>query len=211
MINETDRLELWIDVLDKTAQRAQVLPTITSAELIAAILQEFQELEYLTDDPAGYQLVRTDATPLVADQTLGEQVAQGERLLLVECIGSIPPGRQAAGQPLYLCEVGAGRVFRLAWLPALIGRPDAEQANGEPLAVNLEGHSAGLRVSRRHAQIVERAGQYWLESLSSNPTALVDSQGNSTPVSASGQSLRPGDLIQLERSGIVLKFIVRET
>jgi pSer/pThr/pTyr-binding forkhead associated (FHA) protein len=108
-----------------------------------------------------------------------------------------------------LREVVSGQVYKLHWLPAIIGRPDKNQLLDDRIAVDLESYKTGLRVSRRHAQIVEEDGRYFVESLSRNPTLLRSPDGSLEAVDSEKQPLQHDDVIQLERSNIALKFIVR--
>lgn len=213
MSTAQNRLTLLIDVFEKTGQRAFVLPGLTPPELVEAILREFaRDLEYLGETPEEYQLVRALAgPPLADDQPLGAQTRDGETLALVERRRPQPPGTQAPTRPIYLRDTAGGQLFKLHWLPAIIGRPDEQLASQTMLAVDLSGSAYGLRVSRRHAQIVEEGGQLLIESLArNNPTAVV--REGEAPVTIDGQrlALRGGDLIRLQHSGLTLKLIVRE-
>lgn len=210
MAANQNRLEVRIDIFEKTNQQALALPNLTPPQFIEAIIQEFRELEYLSDSPAEYQLRKAqDRSSLTEDQPLGEQIKPGERLILVENGVSLPADTKPPSQPVYLREQSTGKVYKLNWLPALIGRPDKSQAHNEWIAVNLDSYKTGLRVSRRQAQISEENGQFFIESLSSNPTALKRGNGAIVPVSSGKQSLRHGDIIYFERSNIALKFIAR--
>lgn len=210
MAANQNRLEVRVDIFEKTDQRALALPNLTPSQFIEAMIQEFRELEYLSDSPAEYQLRKAqDRSPLTEDQPLGEQIKTGERLILVENGVPLPADTKLPSQALYLREQSTGKVYKLNWLPALIGRPDKSQAHNEWIAVNLDSYKTGLRVSRRQAQISEENGQFFIESLSSNPTALKRGNGAIVPVSSGKQPLRHGDIIYFERSNIALKFIVR--
>ena len=204
------RLELRVDVFEKTNQPALALPNLTPPQLIEAILQEFRELEYLGASPSDYQLRKAqDRSSLVDEQPLGGQLKPGERLMLVENGVPLPAGTKPPSQPLYLREQTTGRVYKLNWLPALIGRIDKSQPGNEQIAVDLEGYKTGLRVSRRQAQITEENGQFLIESMSGNPTTIKNSDGTSGAPISGKHPLRHGDTIYLERSNIALKFIVR--
>ena len=210
MAANQNRLEVRIDIFEKPDQRALALPNLTPPQFIEAMIQEFRELEYLSDSPAEYQLRKAqDRSSLADDQPLGEQLKPGERLILVENGVPLPADTQLPSQPVYLRAQSTGKVYKLNWLPALIGRPDKSQPPNEWIAVNLDGYKTGLRVSRRQAKISEENGQYFIESLSSNPTALKRGNGTMIPVSSGKQPLRHGDIIYFERSNIALKFIVR--
>jgi hypothetical protein len=212
MSTNQKRLDLRIDVFEKPAQWAKPLPNLKPPELVDAILQEFQELEYLGDSSAEYRLVAADneEAALQEDVQLAQQVANESRLKLLEVERPLPPGTQRPSQAIYLRDVANGKVYKLHWLPAIIGRPDKNQPHDDRIAVDLESYQTGLRVSRRHAQITEQNGRFFIEGLSRNPTTVKNDEG----AEAVGDRKRPlqhGDLIQLERSNITLKFIVRQS
>lgn len=200
------RLEVFIDIFEHKKQRAQALVSLKPNDFVAAILAEFNELEYLGNDPANYRIVKKADGQELADDTLQSQLRGGEQLVLTEYNPPIPNNTQQPNAHLYLREQTSGKLFKLNWLPALIGRPDGGQSNDQ-LAVNLSA-LGGLRVSRRHAQIIERANTYYVEQLSSNPLSVRDSQGVVTEVK-DFHPLQHGDVILLERSELALKFIIR--
>ena len=212
MSTNQKRLDLRIDVFDQLAQWAKPLPTLKPPEFVDAILQEFQELEYLSDTSADYRLVPADdeAASLQEDVQLAQQVANESRLKLLEVERPLPPGTKQPSQAIYLRDVASGKVFKLHWLPAIIGRPDKNQPHDDRIAVDLESYQTGLRVSRRHAQITEQNGRFIIESLSRNPTTVKNEEGAVEEVGDKKRPLQHGDLIQLERSNITLKFIVRQ-
>jgi hypothetical protein len=214
MSADQTRIELFIDVFEHKNQRARVLRGLKLSELIESILQEFHEIEYLSDTPADYELVRaSDGTPLDEHQPIGRQPQLNNgnnHLILTEKTWPLSAGMQRPAHLLYLREQPGGNVYKLHGVPAVIGRVSQQQQGTEPVVVDLAAHGAGLRVSRRHAQIIEEAGRYAVESLSSNPTVVQDSSGNRTPLPLNTRHpLQSGDLIHLERSDIMLKFIVR--
>jgi hypothetical protein len=200
------RLEVFIDIFEQKKQRAQALASLKPIDFVAAILDEFSELEYLGDDPASYRIIKKADGQELADDSLQNQLRGGEQLVLVEHSPPLPNNTQPPSAHLYLREQTSGKLFKLNWLPALIGRPDSNQ-NNDQLAVNLSA-LGGLRVSRRHAQIVERANGYYVEQLSSNPLSVRDNQGTITEVK-DFHPLQNGDVILLERSQLALKFIIR--
>jgi hypothetical protein len=204
------RLALNIDVFDKPMQKAMAMPDLTPAELVEAILQEFQELEFLSDSPADYILVHADSKdPLQDGIAIQQQVRHQGHLAILEKTPETPAIAQPASKGLYLRDITTGNVTKVPFTPAIIGRPDNNQPNNDLVVVNLESYPTGLRVSRRHAQITEERGKFFIESLSRNPTALRDSSGNMMPVTNKKRPINDGDTIVLERSNIVLKFIVR--
>lgn len=205
------RLDLWIDVFEKTEQRALPLPTLKPVELVEAILLEFRELEYLGDLPTDYYLAQGEAaTRLVEEEPLSQQVANEARLRLAEVEMPLPKGSKRSPDAVYLRELGSGKVYKLHWLPAIIGRPDKGQPYNELIGVNLESAKTGLRVSRRHAQITERNGRYYIESMSRNPTLLKSGAEEVVTVTGEKRPLQHGDIIELARSNIAFKFIVRQ-
>jgi len=204
------RLELQVDIFDLKAQRAQALTTLTPPELVEGILQEFRELEYLGDTAADYGLFKIeDKSPLKNEQQLQQQLTAGERLILAERRLPTPEGATRFGKEAYLREQSTGKVYKLHWQPAVIGRPDKNQPYNNWIAVNLEPYQTGLRVSRRQAMITEKDGNYFIKSMSPNPTALKTANGETVSIDSQRHPLHPGDVIFLERSNIALKFIIR--
>lgn len=203
-----NRLELTIDVVALPAQHALALASLTPAELVAAALAEFRELPYLGDRVSDYQLLRAGGEPLDEERPLAAQLSGGERLALAERPVVVPQGATRPRQALYLRERG-GQVFHLSWAPAIIGRHDPSLAGNELIAVDVSAYPAGQRVSRRHAQIVERSGQFFVERLSPNPTAVIGSDCQTTTVADTAVPICHGDTLLLERSQLTLTFLVR--
>lgn len=209
------RIELLIDIFDQVNQRAQALPTITPPELIGAVLAEFAEgIPYLGGEPGRYQLYKVaDQAPLLLEVPLGEQVNSGEHLILREQQAPLPPATNRPSRRLYLREPSTRQVFPIGWVPAIIGRSDPKQPDNAQVAVDLEPFSTGLRVSRRHAVITEEHGQFFVTSLSDNPTMLKPgngAEGELLPVTTVPVALGAGQRIHLGRSGIDLQVIVRD-
>jgi hypothetical protein len=206
------RIELSIDVFELPQQKALVLPAMKPSDLVRAILDEFQEIEYLGKTTSGYHLVTEQGNPLDDTLSLEKQVRNQSCLVLVEKEVAMPQNTQPMKGVAYLREQTSGYVYRLFWQPSIIGRRVKNQSNNALVAVDLSDEAAyptGARVSRRHAQVVEQGGQYYLESLSQNPTIVEDGAGNKTPLNGGNHPLNHGDSILLENSGIRLKFIVR--
>lgn len=204
------RLQLRVDVFEKLNQKARVLPTLVAPELVESILQEFREIEYLGTQPSKYALTSADGEPLDDETPIAHQMSHDDKLILVEREYLLPQRTKKPSEDIYLREIGTGQVYKIPWYPAFIGRPDRNQPNDDWLAVNLESYPRGLRVSRRHAVISERRGEYYIERLSQNPTILERAAGDVEPLSSTSKALLShGDIVRLERSGIALKFIVR--
>ncbi len=205
------RLDLRIDVFEEENQLAKALPDLKPSELVEAVLQEFRELEYLSGSSADYKLLRAeDGEPLDDEDELRHQIGENGRLIMVEEEKPLPPGTARPSRPIYLRDTVIGNVYKLHWLPAIIGRPDKNQPHNEWVAVDLERYKTGLRVSRRHAQISEENGQFFISAMSRNPTLVKDAAGDMVPVTGEKRPLHNGDIIHLERSNIALKFIIRE-
>jgi hypothetical protein len=211
-MTDEKRLKLLIDVFELPNQPALALPTLTPPQLIDAILQEFQELEYIGSVAKDYQLLQaSDRKPLADDQPLARQVSSDRHLILAERAPAVPPpdlGLVAPEADIYLKELNSGQVFKISWLPAIIGRPDRKKAQNI-VSVDLSSLESGLLVSRQHAKIIGSGNRFFIESMSHNPTQLKDTRDRTRPVSAERLPLQPGDTIILERSKISLKFIVR--
>lgn len=218
MSSSQQRIRLLVDVFATKNQKADALPSLVPAELVEAILQEFQgekDLEYLSNTPELYYLLRaSDRSPLDENTPLGQQVSDQEQLVLAEQEMPLPNGTQRPTQPIYMreqtAEQATSQVYKLHWLPAIIGRRDKKHAQNEFVVVDLASHAAGLRVSRRHAQITEEKGKFYVEGLSQNPTIIEDTDGNQTPLNSTRHLLHHKDLIHLERSQITLQFLVRD-
>ncbi len=212
MSSSQARLDLLIDIFDLARQPARVLPKIKPSQLVEAIVQEFREIEYLADDPAQYYLARaSDEMPLDDSVELGrQQLASNAGLVLRERQPSAPDGARPFSRRIYLREQKLGKVYRLAWQPAIIGRTAESQPQGDaqPVAVNLQPFPTGLRVSRRHLSIDESDGELAVENLSNNPALIQRTGGVQIPIEAGKIPLRADDIILLERGQIALKVIL---
>lgn len=209
-----DRVELIIDVFDQAAQPAKVLRSLTIRELIDEILLEFEDdLPWLDrQSPERYSLRRKDdGESLDLARTVADQhLSRGTALVFAETPVIVPPGATPMTDDAYLIyrrqtDADANRAFRLNWQPAIIGRPDALMQHEDLLAVNLEPFPTGLRVSRRHAQIEETDGLYYLRNLSNNPLRLNDV----SLALGETRELHDGDRIHLVRADIGLTFVLR--
>lgn len=209
MKNQT-RLALHVDVFDATQQQALALPHLTPFEFIRAVLHEFEEYEYLSDQPEDYLLRRAiDGSCLDHDSQLDQQLEDQAHLVLVERELSLPEGTRRPSKHLYLREENTSQVYKLHWVPAIIGRVDKNQPYNDWVAVNLETLETGLRVSRRHVKITEEGDQFYIENMADNPIKLVTVIGETTPIGSERQLLQDGEVIRFERSGIRLKFMIR--
>lgn len=200
---------LDLSLIDKP-QRVGILPSLIPPDLVQAIIAEFSTVPHLIPDPAAYRLARTDTGALLDnDREILKQLGAQLSCKLVEYTPSLPAGTKPMGQRIYLREQNSGKIYRLLWQPAIIGRPDEKLPNNDQIAVNLVGESAGMVVSRRHAQIISDGSQIFIESLGQNPTRVSSAQ--SPPTEISGRcALKHGDVIELVRSQIRLQVIMPE-
>jgi hypothetical protein len=212
MSSSQAHIALLIDIFDLAEQPARVLPKIKPPQLVEAIIQEFRDIEYLADDPAQYYLARAgDEAPLDEGVELGgQQLAPGARLVLRERDPAAPDGAQLFSQRIYLREQRLGKVYRLVWQPAVIGRRVESPSHGDaqPVAVDLQPFATGLRVSRRHLSIGESDGELTVENLSNNPALIQRAGGLQLSIESGKIPLRGDDIILLERSQIALKVLL---
>ncbi len=198
---------------DQTRQEASIRKNLTIRQLIEEIRREFNLLE------GEYRLALKDSRKtLEVDKTLdqlglqtgGELVFERERLRLSQQIvarGSKPAYQSLAG-PIhaFVREEITGREYDIEWQPAIIGRADSATHADSPqrIAVDLNEMAEARTVSRQHARITERAGQYFIEAASErNPTILNEREiGQSQKV-----VLKSGDRIRVGK--IVLVFGLR--
>ncbi len=231
MTNKQSRLELLIDVFSLKKQRALVLPTLMPAELITQVIKEFGgtnnigkgisetapdkylKMEYICDSADEYLLLKASTKqPLNPTIPLGKQLAPLEQLILVELNKPLPSDTVRPSRPIYLVEQRSNKVYKIHWLPAIIGRSDSNLPYNDRLAVNLSRHPDGQRVSRRHAQLTEMNGQFFVTSLSPNPVLIKRSQDMQVRVEGERgpQPLNRGDELIFSNNQIALKFIVRD-
>lgn len=204
------RLDITLDVFDLKNQRARPLANLTPAEFITATLDEFSEIDYLSNRADQYQLVNNaDGQLLDEDTALGEQIGSNAHLAIIDREIPLPANSRPMRDDVYLREMGTGTVYKLHWQPAIIGRSDKNVGQEEFLIANFETLPLGLRISRRHASISERNGQYYIKQLSRNPTLVESANGSTTTLTNDARQLQHGDHIKLERSGADLKFIER--
>jgi hypothetical protein len=210
-MKNAERLNISISIFDLPTQRALVLPHLLPREFIREILEEFGlELAFLGDDRGAYQLALADDGQVLDDERTMAQVGPNAQLVLIERALAIPEHTRPIFGAAYLRgRVRGQRVFRIAWQPSIIGRADPTRADNIPVAVDLSDYPTGLRVSRRHAQITEDKGQFFIASLSQNPTEIVNNIGDRRYVTSRPQQLVHGDTVVLISSGISLEFIIR--
>ncbi len=178
------------------------LPADLSIRILAPWIAKAIEHRDLPQGDAGVKYVvklAGDQRSLNPENSLRSAgVVHGDVLQLT--IKPLPPqlsvsesGRSFAGPGLVS---PSGRVFALRASSSLVGRIDLASGVAESvLAVDLTGLDSGdsPSVSRRHAQILRRAGGFHLLDLqSTNGTRL------------NGRQLKPGDRVELNDGDILL-------
>ena len=199
-------LEVTIDVFDERGQRAAVLAGATAAVVIDEIIREFPDLQ--AADPERYSLFLADThRSLARAKNLADQgVQSGDHLVFGWADASGEVARRPVSRPGWarLRDESNGRDYPIAWQPAGIGRPDADTTHNAQLLVDVQWMPDGGRVSRRHAEVTEKGGVFYLEALAAqNPTQL-----NGKPLVPNRPApLHAGDRIELGGSAIVLRFM----
>lgn len=189
---------------EPTPRRAKVRPTISVSDLILEIAQKCE-----ISQPENYELYRADSpTPLDRALSLGNQQI-GEN----ETLSFIPPAlsqrRPIFNAPKAWLQLHTNKeLFDIKWQPAVIGRLDPQDpTHNALLAVNLDWVLNKMRISRRHAQITVKDGQYYLETLAEqNPTSLNGvflEAGKKCP-------LTHQDKIVLQHSQVILIFLLEQ-
>ena len=206
-----NRITLQVELPGRQPEEARVLPNLTAMQFIDAILTEFRnEIEHLSDVPAHYQLVRSGGAALDDDRPLGDQLREGQ-VRLVERRPKLPDGTAAPARPCYLRDLASGTVYPILWLPALIGRSDANLPNNELIAVNLASAPAGRRVSRRHVRLADVRGQFAVARVPeshANPVNVRRTDGTVEDVAETPVVARHGDVLVLPHSQIELKVLL---
>lgn len=168
-------IELLIDVLDEEkAQRAHILPKTTVAQLIGAIKREFD----VSGDVDRYELIHKGSGVVLEHEHVIGQIAKQLNLREKDALLLRDKPKPTLREPIsgksraVLIDTNTGEQFLLAWQPAIIGRR-AGMSLPELLAVDLTYDINSRRISRMHAQITEKDGEWFIERLANeNPTYL---------------------------------------
>ncbi len=189
-----DRLNLTLEIQADNigAKRINVRSNLTVANLIASVKDKFN----LDGD---FQLkLQGESRPLALESPLDQAgVTEGSTLqcervaAATGTLDAIQRGeRHAFSKPfkrVWVVEGSTLSEYDLTWQPAIIGRKDRRNPiNNRLLAVDLEHVEELPTVSRHHACITEKRGQFFIE----------DIQGRN-PVYLDGNRLRPGTLYPL--------------
>ncbi len=211
-----DRITLTItsDLFDDddVDQQASVRANLTVRGLVEEIRREFNLLdgEYTLSTKGSKKALDADKTMDQLDLKTGAELVftrQRNRLSqqIVARGGQFFQAITGRAQAM-LREEGSAKVYALEWQPAIIGRPDANNAaSAEMLAVNLGDLPEARTVSRQHARISEYGGQFYLEGLAQrNPTFLNDRE----LLPGEKRALMPGDEIRVGK--IMLTFDLQQ-
>lgn len=194
-----DYINIILEILGEAKpQRAQVLRTLSVGELIDEIAIEFEfedsDQFAIFREQYGDQLSLTNTLEqqgIVANATLHfDRRTTQERNLITQ------------RSHIELVLLGTiQRNFPILWQPAIIGRYDA--AHGDRLAVDLEP-LLGRRVSRKHAQIIEDKGTYYIESFSPRNSTRLN---GSLLQESETYPLKDGDIIDIKNGEVRLRFV----
>ena len=198
-----DRLNLTLDIRPDSigAKRVNVRSSLTVENLIATIKDKFNL-------DGEFRLTLQGASePLAGEAPLNHaSVEEGSTLLCVrvtEATGTVDAirggerhGFSKAFKRVWLVEESTLAEYDLTWQPAVVGRKDHRNPmNNRLLAVDLEPVEELPTVSRHHACITEKRGQFFIEDIQGrNPVYLGGTrlnQGSLSPLTA-GQTVQVG-------------------
>ncbi|NIM94894.1 MAG: FHA domain-containing protein [Anaerolineales bacterium] len=207
-----DRVILKIHMIDGETKRVNARQNVSVQSLIDEIRSKLGILE------GEYSLyLRGEDEPMDPGRTLAQYGLKDEDELIFK--EGVPRGRSRTlamiesntrerikgNYQAYLEEERQGQIFEIQWQPAIIGRLyQMNPSKNRLLAVDLEGIRDHEYVSRHHACITERSGQFSIESLNArNPTFVNDRE----VAFGKNHILQPGDRIRVGK--IVLVFNLR--
>jgi hypothetical protein len=182
-------------------KRVNVRSSLMVGNLIASVKDKFNlDGEFRLTLPGA-------AEPLVPETALDQAgIAEDSTLLCVrvtEATGTMDAIGRGERQTfskdfkrVWLVESSTLAEYDLAWQPAVIGRKDHRNPmNNRLLAVDLEPVEELPTVSRHHACVTEKRGQFFLEDIQGrNPVYLEGTrlrQGSQQPLTA-GQTIQVG-------------------
>lgn len=198
-----DRKNLTLDIRadDIGAKRVNVRASLTVGNLITSIKDKFNL-------DGEFRLARPGASETLAPEIpLDQAGVEDEGTLMctrvTEATGTLDAirtgerhGFSKAFKRVWLTEGSTLWEYDLTWQPAVIGRKDHRNPmNNRLLAVDLEHVEELPTVSRHHACITEKRGQFFLEDIQGRNPVYLDGtrirQGTQHPLTA-GQSIQVG-------------------
>jgi pSer/pThr/pTyr-binding forkhead associated (FHA) protein len=202
-----DRIEIYLDVEGIGVKRINVRRNLYVRNLIDEVRSKFdfrqggyvlrwQESDLALDPDRTLEHHQVEDGAALSFSSEAQQQSEAQRMIEAGTRASINTRQQ-----VYLEEEREGRVFDIAWQPAIMGRADQTHANrNKLLAVDLTSTRGSEFVSRHHACITEANGQYYVEGLSArNPTYV-----NNMPLAMGERTiLQPGDRIRVGRISLI--------
>lgn len=198
-----DRRNLTLDIRadDIGTKQVNVRASLTVGNLITTIKDKFNL-------DGEFRLTQPGSTEALAPETPLDQAGVEEDGTLVctrvtEATGTLDAirggerhGFSKAFKRVWLTEGSTLSEYDLTWQPAVIGRKDHRNPmNNRLLAVDLEHVEELPTVSRHHACISEKRGQFLLEDIQGRNPVYLDGtrlrQGTQHPLTA-GQSIQVG-------------------
>jgi hypothetical protein len=198
-----DRRNLTLDIRadDIGTKQVNVRASLTVGNLVTTIKDKFNL-------DGEFRLTQPGSTEALAPETPLDQAGVEEDGTLVctrvtEATGTLDAIRggerhafSKAFKRVWLTEGSTLSEYDLTWQPAVIGRKDHRNPmNNRLLAVDLEHVEELPTVSRHHACISEKRGQFLLEDIQGRNPVYLDGtrlrQGTQHPLTA-GQSIQVG-------------------
>lgn len=198
-----DRRNLTLDIKADNigARRVNVRSSLTVENLIATIKDKFNL-------DGEFRLTRQGASePLAAEAPLDHAGVEEDSTLLcvrvTEATGTVDAirggerhGFSKAFKRVWLVEESTLAEYDLAWQPAVIGRKDHRNPmNNRLLAVDLEPVEELPTVSRHHACITEKRGQFFIEDIQGRNPVYLDGtrlrEGSQQPLTV-GHTIQVG-------------------
>ncbi|MDZ4670195.1 MAG: FHA domain-containing protein [Phototrophicales bacterium] len=209
--NDCEHLVIWVDIEGvQTDFEMWVRPKVLIKQVITTLVQEHN----LPTDKYELALKLLDggAQPLRSDRTLGqEEVADQAKLVFYRRKGGTDIKFEerkyfSQSQSVAKIKMSQQKIITLEWQPAVIGRHDDNPANNDLLAVDVSALPNSQKVSRRHACVTYRDGNYYLHHLSQKSRTYLNDQLLTLEQS---YRLKGGDKIRLG-DAIILEFMVRD-
>src|SRR5215207_5696571 len=159
------------ELFDDPIQEASIRSNVTVHDLIQETLQEFTlpEGSYgMVMENTGKALqnhlsLRDQGVQTGASLLFRREMGQTRAIQIARITGGhtqiVTDGVQTAA----LKEFQTGKIFKITWQPALIGRPDSSNPDSKKaLAVDVESLPNSASVSRKHASIsADEQGNYY--------------------------------------------------
>lgn len=218
----TDYVDVTIDILGNT-HPAKIQRDLKFRGLVQEIRKEFgNELKEANLEHARFVLWLKDGFgTLDLDKTIMDigvnrklvfgTEAQAPRRKVFSCprerIIMMPSVRIGEMLGLKLIEERTNREYEINWMPIVIGREGfIDMGDVRQRGIDEQIHQEAITVSRDHAAIVEREGQYYIVPLRrDNPTYLASL--NERLEYERAYMLQTGDKIRLgDNPGIVMTF-----